>query len=433
MMSANPMVVHDATEWQSVADRAAALRDDVSVLADGVAAIGRDGTSIIDGLVAGRAGMATLIDTLVATLRSCVGKLGEYTRNVATSGRRIAAADGEYHPPIAAHPGPSHSWKTLGAPMDSPTVAEDDLPPTIVDTLCPGVWPTVDVAGLRLFATALRLDAQHLAAAADRIAPSMVFSRGRATDAMVERGGTLAGCHVIGDAVRSLGIVADASDAHADAASMTRDEMRTIAARVDTDHARGRVFAALGAEPALVEPAAAGRLALAAAGEDYRAKVDDVGRRHIDQLSNPGASAAAPSGLLGGLGATDGARALDVSRRRARRESAPVNTTEIRRRAGELAQRLPAEIAVRMAVGLLVTEAGGELIATATSDDHDYLRPGITVSGSEWFVGRGGAPELALLGLGAQSGARLVAIAWTTPPPESVRETLTAHQVKVAE
>ncbi|MFW0790227.1 hypothetical protein [Gordonia sp. CPCC 205333] len=436
-MSADPMI-HDLTEWRAAADRAVALRDDLTALTDGLSGNARERIVKVGGDLA-RSGIETLVDGLVANLRSSRTKLDIYVGILGRSSSLIAAADGDHLMPTAAARGLNASWNIVGALYDSPLLGDAEKQPSIVAALCPDIWPTADVAGMRCATTALRRDARRLAAAVDRLAQPLAISRGRAAGALTAQATYMAGPRLVGDSVRAMIVASDALDAYAIAASHTRDDMRTIAARVECDQARGRVLSAFGAEPALVEPAAAGRLALAASGEDYRTRVDDIGRRHAEQLGNAGSGASTPplsvgalSGVVG-AGAVGGMPASAMSRRREQGAGTTIDTVAIGRRVRELAGLLPLKTDVRMAVGLAVADTGDQIRVVATSDDHDYLRSGVTLGSGEWFVGRGEAPEFSLLELCAQVGGQLVAIASTTPPSESVRERLSAQRVRVVE
>ncbi|NMN99724.1 hypothetical protein HH308_00650 [Gordonia sp. TBRC 11910] len=430
-MTAESTMIHDAESWRGTAARLTVLRDDVAALARQVA--GLDYGPALGGDAGGRSAhgdVAAMHAHVVDSLRRCAAQLGAYAHDVTQGSRRIIDADGGSGVTSdvgVTVPMSNESWRTLAVQQDSYSHAT--VPP-IVDELAPGRWPTADSAGLLRAAAALRGDARQLTNV-DLLGPGL--SRGRAVDAMSDTVGSIVQSPdgVVAYAARSMVGLADALQSYADAASTTRDHMSTIAARVDLDRARGRLLAQLGGESALVEPAAAGRLALSESAEHYRSRVEDIGRRHEPSASPGGGSPSGLGAVVAGVGGAMAGAGGSAIRRRAARSRPDVDVEYLRRRAEHLAQRLPATLGVAMSVGIALTEADEQIVVVTTSDDHDYLRPGVTLESDETFAGCGRAPELTLLHLCAQLRVDLAAVASTTPAPEQIAETLAARRVRV--
>lgn len=434
-MTLDSTLVHDADDWQRRATVVARLRDEMTSIAEVVASHAR---ALDPGEGAEResvdATLAALTSHAVTRLRFGAAELGHHCFQIARGSGRIVAADGGDPGTDAVNQTPRRVAMMTKSSAAQPGTDVCEQSPQVVAELAPGRWPTIDVDAFRRCAGRLRADAAALGGLAEQTVSSVVDGhaagpRGRAFDAMTARTSALcaAGDGVVADAVRSVTVVAGALDAYADAAATTRDDMRTVAARVDVDRARAALLAAVGGETALVEPAAAGRLALASAADDYRVRVDEIGRRHTEQVGAGSPSA----GGLGGVGSMVAGSAIVASsgqttprRPTSRGAASPPATPDaaaIRRRAGTLADQLPRHLDVRMAVGLATTRdrtpgGGDTVILLATSDDHDYLRPGVTLDAGEWFVGRGYDPTATLHDIAGELRVDLIAVASTARP-----------------
>lgn len=337
----------------------------------------------------------------------------------------------------------------------------------VAEALAPGRWPTTDEHGVHAVAQRLaELVARLHGIAADVVAVhdahpigDGAFHRAVHADGGDRRGGAefSRDPEFGGDAERGLRAVARDLDAavtavhdFADATVRARERMTLVAAIADRDRLVGEVTALLGDGTRRVQAAAAGRLALVAAGEEYAedasAAAAQFGTTHGGTIhdARPDPDTAMTGGASGGLmpmggpAAAAGAFGVGMVAGRALAsgrvaDGAPPTLTRsegefLLRRATALQDALDAREAtwVQVAVGIGTGPEGARLVVVGTSDPVPYLRIGLRLQDTEELAGDGRAPEIAVLDHLTARGMVPLAVASPQMPTTDARAMLAA-------
>lgn len=344
-------------------------------------------------------------------------------------------------------------------PGDAPLAPLPDDLRDLGDRLVPGCWPTADIDALGALAAryrslAGRLD--ELARAVDSTHARMT-TRGRLRDQIVGAALLLTddrqGLRHVAGRVHTL---ADALDTFGGATRSAQGRMTLVVAVADRDRIGADVAAAVGDDSAHVAAAAAGRLALTAAGDEY---VDAAGQalpadsvldttgddqRHRASSDEPsGTPTAATAGMMPmGTGMMSGAGLLGAAgaaggRTRAAGSGEPRDPERhevdwLRTRAMTLQTSLavPYDDWIRTAVGLGRDASGAPMVLVGTGDPQPYLRPGLDLRAGETLVATGHPPEVAIVEAMTRAGITPTAVAAASAMPARSRAVLASAGIQ---
>lgn len=347
-------------------------------------------------------------------------------------------------------------------PGDAPLAPLPDDLRDLGDRLVPGCWPTADIDALGALADRYRSLAGHLdeLARAVDFAHTNMTTRGRLRDQIVSAATSLTDdCHGLRHVAGRVQTLAAALDTFGAATRSAQTQMTLVVAVADRDRIGADVAAAVGDDSAHVVAAAAGRLALTAAGDEY---VDAAGQalpadsvldttgtdddqRHRggadDEPSGtpPAATAGmmpmgtgmmSGAGLLGAAGAAGGRTRAAGSGEPRDPERHEVDWLRTRAMTLQTSLAVPYDDWIRTAVGLGRDASGAPMVLIGTGDPQPYLRPGLDLRSGETLVATGHPPEVAIVEAMTQAGITPTAVAAASEMPARSRAVLAAAGIQ---